>query len=103
MKIQSALYGDIQNCNLNNYKITKRPSEDKYSIFPLYIKGFLPQQNGSSIMLPADGTVIAGFDFDVDKLYTMFPEFKEIKYDFKKAREFYNKVKIVWIESAFNF
>lgn len=33
-------------------------------MFPLFIKGFLPQQNGSSIMLPADGTVIAGFDFD---------------------------------------
>ena len=40
------------------------PSEDKYSIFPLFIKGFLPQQNGSSIMLPSDGTVIAGFDYD---------------------------------------
>ena len=39
-----------------------------YSMAPLIIKGFLPQQNGSAIMLPADITTIAGSDFDV-KLY----------------------------------
>lgn len=44
------------------------PTEDKYSMAPLIIKGFLPQQNGSAIMLPADITQIAGSDFDV-KLY----------------------------------
>ena len=44
------------------------PTEDAYSMAPLYIKGFLPQQNGSAIMLPADITTIAGSDFDV-KLY----------------------------------
>lgn len=38
------------------------PTEDKYSMLPLIIKGFLPQQNGSSIMLPADVTQIAGSD-----------------------------------------
>lgn len=41
------------------------PTEDKYSMAPLIIKGFLPQQNGSAIMLPADITRIAGSDFDV--------------------------------------
>lgn len=41
------------------------PTEDKYSMAPLIIKGFLPQQNGSCIMLPADITRIAGSDFDV--------------------------------------
>lgn len=44
------------------------PTEGKYSMLPLYIKGFLPQQNGSAIMLPADITTISGADFDV-KLY----------------------------------
>lgn len=58
------------------------PTEDKYSMVPLYIKGFLPQQNGSSIMLPAEITTLSGSDFDVDKLYIMLPEFKIIsKYD----------------------
>lgn len=40
------------------------PTEGKYSMMPLYVKGFLPQQNGSAIMLPADLTQIAGSDFD---------------------------------------
>lgn len=42
---------------------------------PLYIKGFLPQQNGSAIMLPAEITTLSGSDFDVDKMYIMLPEF----------------------------
>ena len=40
------------------------PTENKYSMLPLIIKGFLPQQNGSAIMLPADVTELAGSDFD---------------------------------------
>ena len=66
------------------------PTEDKYSMAPLIIKGFLPQQNGSSIMLPADITTIAGSDFDVDKLFIMLPEFYVIKYDKKRALDDYN-------------
>ncbi len=62
------------------------PTEDKYSMAPLIIKGFLPQQNGSSIMLPADITQIAGSDFDVDKMYLMIPEFRRRdKYAIKAA------------------
>ncbi len=48
---------------------TRVPCEDKYSMFPMKIKGFLPPQNGSAIMLPKEITTIAGLDFDVDKLY----------------------------------
>lgn len=62
------------------------PTEDKYSMAPLYIKGFLPQQNGSAIMLPAEITTLAGSDFDVDKLYIMLPEFNIKKvYNIKGA------------------
>lgn len=43
---------------------------------PLYIKGFLPPQNGSMIMLPAEITTLTGSDFDIDKFYLMFPEFR---------------------------
>jgi hypothetical protein len=56
------------------------PTEDKYSMAPLYIKGFLPMQSGSCIMLPAEITTIAGSDFDIDKMYIMLPEF-----DFKEV------------------
>ena len=52
------------------------PTENKYSMLPLIVKGFLPQQNGSSIMLPADITLIAGSDFDVDKMFLRIPAFE---------------------------
>lgn len=64
------------------------PTEDKYSMIPLIIKGFLPQQNGSAIMVPADITQIAGSDFDVDKMFLMIPEFKVTdEVDWKKFTE----------------
>lgn len=52
------------------------PTEDKYSMTPLYIKGFLPQSAGGAIMLPSEITTISGSDFDVDKMYIMLPEFE---------------------------
>lgn len=62
------------------------PTEDKYSMLPIYIKGFLPSTSGAAIMLPAEITKIMGSDFDVDKLYMFFPEFKINKeYDIAKA------------------
>jgi len=67
------------------------PTEDKYSMVPLKVKGFLPQQNGGAIMLPADITLLSGSDFDVDKMFLMIPQFnvvdgnvKKIEYDFSK-------------------
>lgn len=68
------------------------PTEDKYSMAPLYIKGFLPQQNGSAIMLPAEITTLSGSDFDVDKMYIMLPEFRVKKYDMRQAREDYARI-----------
>lgn len=38
------------------------PTEAQYSMAPLFIKGFLPQQNGSAIMLPAEITTLSGSD-----------------------------------------
>lgn len=63
------------------------PTEDKYSMAPLYIKGFLPQQNGSSIMLPAEITTLSGSDFDIDKMYVMLPEFNVYEYDYSRAKK----------------
>lgn len=56
-------------------------------MLPLMIKGFLPQQNGSTIMLPEDVTQIAGSDFDIDKLFLMIPEFEYSKQIDRKALE----------------
>lgn len=41
------------------------PTEDKYSITPLKIVGFLPRVAGDGIMLPYDITLINGSDFDI--------------------------------------
>ena len=65
------------------------PTEGKYSMLPLVIKGFLPQQNGSSIMLPAEVTTLSGSNFEIDRLYMMLPEFRMQEYDMRKAREEY--------------
>ena len=51
------------------------PTEGKYSMIPIYIKGFLPPQAGTRIVLPDDIIAIAGIDFDIDKLYILMPEF----------------------------
>lgn len=72
------------------------PTEDKYSMAPLYIKGFLPQQNGSAIMLPAEITTLSGSDFDVDKMYIMLPEFRVKKYDMRQAREDYARMNSIF-------
>lgn len=83
------------------------PTEDKYSMAPLKIVGFLPQQNGSAIMLPAEITTLSGSDFDVDKMYIMLPEFDVIRYDkskaiqdFKKFNQKYAQTQS-WIDSIF--
>lgn len=97
-------YGPLMNPNTHQLDVTKLPddlrkligyrvpTEDKYSMAPLYIKGFLPQQNGSAIMLPAEITTLSGSDFDVDKMYIMLPEFRVKKYDMRQAREDYAKI-----------
>ena len=79
------------------------PTEDKYSMAPLYIKGFLPQQNGSAIMLPAEITTLSGSDFDVDKMYIMLPEFRVKKYDMRQAREDYAKENNIFNELLSRF
>ena len=38
------------------------PTEDKYSMAPLYIKGFLPSESGSAIVLPEEITLLSGSD-----------------------------------------
>ena len=47
------------------------PTEDKYSIMPIKIVGFMPLVAGTTIMLPADIISMSGTDFDIDKLFLM--------------------------------
>lgn len=51
------------------------PTERDYSMINLQIKRFTPKTAGGTIKVPVQGTTIAGFDFDVDKLYFMMREY----------------------------
>lgn len=68
------------------------PTEDKYSMIPIRVKGFLPRQVGSVIILPKEITTTTGSDFDVDKIYMMYHSlnFKNI-YDIKAAWDAFYK------------
>lgn len=64
------------------------PTEDKYSMAPLYIKGFLPKAAGEAIMFPKEVTTLSGSDFDIDKLYIMLKSFEgSNRINWKQLRE----------------
>lgn len=52
------------------------PTERAYSMINLRVKRFSRKTAGGTIKVPVQGTTIAGFDFDVDKLYFMRREFR---------------------------
>ena len=66
-KIIEAGYGEFLEGIM--YRI---PTEGKYSMFPVKIKGFLPSSMGSSVVMPKELTTIAGLDFDVDKMFAFW-------------------------------
>lgn len=71
---------------------TRIPTEGKYSMLNLKIKGFLSPLNGGALMLPAEITRTAGSDFDIDKVFLQFFAFKTSrKYDRKRMMsDFYS-------------
>ena len=52
------------------------PTEKDYSIINLKARRFFPKTTGGIMMVPSQFTTIAGFDFDIDKLYFVQREFK---------------------------
>lgn len=73
--------------DLIGYRI---PTENKYSIFKLRIKGFLPISAGTAIMLPSDIVEMSGTDFDIDKLFLMIKNFRRVVTG-RKYREGFDK------------
>lgn len=51
------------------------PSERDYSMLNCRIKRFTSKVAGGTLKVPLQGTTIAGFDFDIDKLYFMQREY----------------------------
>lgn len=64
------------------------PTENKYSIFKMRIKGFLPISAGTAIMLPSDIVNMSGTDFDIDKLFLMLKSFRREVTDSSFTRAF---------------
>lgn len=78
------------------------PTEMEYSMFHLKIVKCNPRTTTNTIKLPAECTKIAGFDFDIDKLFLMRHNFKaqaisneEVwKYIYKKNEAFWKALGI---------
>lgn len=65
------------------------PTQGKNSMLPARIKGFLPSESGSQIIIPFEVTTQAGSDYDIDKVYIEMYNFSD---DLQKI-EYNNKVK----------
>lgn len=60
------------------------PTERDYSMINLKVTRFSHKTAGGTIKVPAQWTTIAGFDFDIDKLYLMRREYRNSKSSFKE-------------------
>lgn len=82
------------------------PTERDYSMINLRVKRFSQKTAGGIIKVPAQGTTIAGFDFDIDKLYFMRNEYRqreltssEVAEIWKEFYETYSNIKDVLKEA----
>lgn len=75
MTIEEAIAAGIMNEEQRKAIGYRIPTEDKYSMMPMYIKGFLPKSGGEAIMLPKEITALTGADFDIDKMYTIIKDY----------------------------
>ena len=89
--------------NILAYRI---PTERDYSMINLRVKRFSQKTAGGTIKVPAQGTTIAGFDFDIDKLYFMRNEYRqrelsssEVAEIWKEFYETYSNIKDVLKEA----
>lgn len=68
------------------------PTERAYSMINLKVVRFSRKTAGGTIKVPAQGTTIAGFDFDVDKLYFMRREFVATKANDEAVNKLLNDI-----------
>ena len=71
--------------------VAKRiPTERNYSMLRLKVKRFSTSAEGPTIKVPAEGTLLAGFDFDIDKLFLMRKEFRAKKFTEEQLTKIWN-------------
>ena len=56
------------------------PTESKYSMVPIKVKGFINNMSGELIMMPKEITWLSGSDFDVDKQYIMRYQLERVEH-----------------------
>ena len=68
------------------------PTENKSSIYPMKIVGFLPTAGGEKIILPEEIVAVTGSDFDIDKTFIMFKYFNVKKGYLKTNSTYFNNI-----------
>lgn len=67
------------------------PTERDYSMINLRVKRFSHKTAGGTIKVPPQGTTIAGFDFDIDKLYFMRNEYQQRKLTSEEVKNIWSE------------
>ena len=68
------------------------PHQEKLSTVVMKLAGFLPENYEKAILLPAEITKLTGSDFDVDKLFVLFPEVEDKEGVLKRVSVPYNEL-----------
>lgn len=68
------------------------PSDGAHSVLPLRVKAFLPNVNGSGILLPREVMALTGNDFDADKLSFHNRTFRLEEYDREAMRHDFDEL-----------
>ncbi len=67
------------------------PTERDYSMINLRVKRFSHKTAGGTIKVPPQGTTIAGFDFDIDKLYFMRNEYQQRQFTSEEVKNIWSE------------
>lgn len=67
------------------------PTERDYSMINLRVKRFSHKTAGGTIKVPPQGTTIAGFDFDIDKLYFMRNEYQQRQFTSEEIKNIWSE------------
>ena len=83
---------EIDYPNITSLVAYRIPTENSYSMINLRVVRFSHKMLGGTIKVPPQGTTIAGFDFDIDKLYLMRHEFQQKPLTQDQIGDIWNKI-----------
>jgi hypothetical protein len=69
------------------------PHQGKSSTLIMKIEGWLPDNYEKAIVVPPEVTMMMGSDFDVDKMFILFPEVEKVDGELKKVRPPYKQLR----------